>query len=104
LRLHVEDHRPPNIQDLIFKGVLTLAGASLSVNSFLVKDKVSEMTASLRSLEGAVRNLEVSDAVSRQQASATTQQREQLASRQDRQGETLRALQEAITKLQARTR
>lgn len=52
------------LEEMAFRGVLALAGASLGINSYFVSDKVSDISADLKSLTVAVRALELNGAVS----------------------------------------
>ncbi len=90
------------VEDYVFKGILALAGMSIGVNSFLVKDKVGEMTASLRAVEQAVRSLELNGAVAQQQQTAMSQRIEQNATELERYHDRLHAAEEAIVTLRAR--
>jgi hypothetical protein len=92
----------PPLQDYLFKGAMALAGASLAINSFLVKDKVGEMTASLRAVESAVKSLELSGAIAQQQQLAMAKHIDRNTEQNERQDERLRAVEDAMAQLRVR--
>jgi cell division protein FtsL len=51
----------------IFKGVLALAGLSLSINSYMVRDKVSEINDNIKKLTSQIQEMQVTQAVIKNQ-------------------------------------
>lgn len=50
------------LDELIFRGILTLAGASLGINSYFVKAKVDEISADIKSLSASYYQLRIENA------------------------------------------
>lgn len=85
------DEKPfgSRIEGLIFRGVLTMAATSIGVNSYLVKDKVAEISADIRSMSISIRTLEVDRAV-------MGKEMESDAIRLDRQNDRIKALETSV--------
>jgi len=99
---------PPNgarrLEEYVGKGLLGLVGASLSINSYLVKEKVGEISENLKAMALAIRTLELNGAVTQQQMTAVEAHNHQNSLRIDRANERLETLEEAVAKLSERLR
>lgn len=59
-------------EQYVFKGAMAVAGISLGINSYFVKEKVSEISADIKAMSLAIRALEVDRAVISQQVTNNT--------------------------------
>ncbi len=90
------------LEEYVFKGVLGLAGASLSINSYLVKEKVGEISENLKAMALAIRTLELNGAVTQQQMMAMDARVDQNAIRTDRHDDRLKMLEDVVAKITER--
>jgi hypothetical protein len=53
---------PVKLDDLIFRGLLTIAGVSIGVNSFFIKEQVQQISTDIKSLSESYQQLRVENA------------------------------------------
>lgn len=83
--------------------MIALAGMSLGINSYLVKEKVGDINDNLKNMSLAVRTLEVNGAVFSQQINATNNRLDTVLSpRIERHHERISALESSVAKIAGR--
>ncbi len=72
------------LEAYIFNGAIAIASASLSVNAWLIKERVAEMTSTLNDISVKIGDLRTDQASIKEQVHSNTVAVERLQRRQDR--------------------
>lgn len=72
------------IQKHVLRGVWTITGILLGINSYLIKEKVGEMTADLKALATMTQSLQIDQAVVKRDVSTINERLNKQSSHMDR--------------------